>query len=575
MAHLHKKIKKGKAYYYIREMARVDGKPKVINQVYLGSVEKILSLALAKERPAGVDRIQTQQFGSLWLAQQVEKELGIVSLIDQVVPKGTKETGPTIGQYFLLAAINRMIEPRSKLALPEWFDKTAVRHLFHVDPESLDSRKFWRKWDRVSEKEIKCISSKLFEKIAKYEKEPSDCFLFDTTNYYTYLASKTSSELAARGKSKEGRNWLRQIGFALLVSKNNRLPLFYREYEGNCHDSKVFARVLDDMVAAMHSAGSPDKVLTVVFDKGMNSEDNMAALDARENVRFITTYSTYFAEDLIHKSLKEFSVVDIPRNKEFQAKGREDDQMLALRTTGTFWGKERVVIVTYSPRTATNQRYQLEKKLLTLRAFLQEMKPKVSSKAPQWRKKSKIIERYEKRCRELHLPKELYDVSVSELPAGLKMTFRKNSYQISRYLERLGKNIIITSHLDWDTADIVSAKLDQYKVEEAFRQTKNHEHCSMRPVWHWTDSKIRCHILTCVIALCFLRIIEMKLMQNKVNISGNKAIDKMKHLNSCLCWGEMQKKPVRLLEEPTPEQARILRVFGRQITSGVLQKYAV
>lgn len=574
MAHLHKKIKKGKPYYYIREMARVGGKPKVINQVYLGSVEKILSLALAKERPAGVDRIQTQEFGSLWLAQQVEKELGIVSLIDQVVPKGPKETGPTIGQYFLLAAINRMIEPRSKLALPEWFDKTAVRHLFHVDPETLDSRKFWRKWDRVSEKEIKCISSKLFEKIAKYEKEPSDCFLFDTTNYYTYLASKTSSELAARGKNKEGRNWLRQIGFALLVSKNNRLPLFYREYEGNCHDSKVFARVLDDMIAAMHSAGSPDKVLTVVFDKGMNSEDNMAALDARKNVRFITTYSTYFAEDLIRRSLKEFSVVDIPKNKEFQAKGREDDQMLAFRTTGTFWGKERVVIVTYSPRTATNQRYQFEKKLLTLRAFLQEMKPKVSSKAPQWRKKSKIIDRYEKRCRELHLPKELYDVSVSELPAGLKLTFRKNSYQISRYLERLGKNIIITSHLDWDTAGIVSAKLDQYKVEEAFRQTKNHEHCSMRPVWHWTDSKIRCHILTCVIALCFLRIIEMKLMQSKVSISGNKAIDKMKHLHSCLCWSEMHEKPVRLLEEPTPEQARILRVFGRQISSGVLQKYA-
>ena len=45
MAHLHKKMKKGRPYYYIREIARVDGKPKVINQIYLGSIERIIQLA--------------------------------------------------------------------------------------------------------------------------------------------------------------------------------------------------------------------------------------------------------------------------------------------------------------------------------------------------------------------------------------------------------------------------------------------------------------------------------------------------------------------------------------------------
>jgi hypothetical protein len=49
MAHLHKKIKKGKAFSYVREMARVNGKPKVVSQVYLGTAEKIL--ALASEKP--------------------------------------------------------------------------------------------------------------------------------------------------------------------------------------------------------------------------------------------------------------------------------------------------------------------------------------------------------------------------------------------------------------------------------------------------------------------------------------------------------------------------------------------
>jgi hypothetical protein len=45
MPHIHKKIKKGRPYYYIREIARVDGKPKVISQIYLGSIERILEMA--------------------------------------------------------------------------------------------------------------------------------------------------------------------------------------------------------------------------------------------------------------------------------------------------------------------------------------------------------------------------------------------------------------------------------------------------------------------------------------------------------------------------------------------------
>jgi len=52
MAHIHKKMKKGRPYYYVREIARVDGKPKVINQVYLGSPDRILEMARSKKKHA-------------------------------------------------------------------------------------------------------------------------------------------------------------------------------------------------------------------------------------------------------------------------------------------------------------------------------------------------------------------------------------------------------------------------------------------------------------------------------------------------------------------------------------------
>ncbi len=44
MTHIHKKITKGRPYYYVRETGRVKGKTKVLSQAYLGSPEKILQL---------------------------------------------------------------------------------------------------------------------------------------------------------------------------------------------------------------------------------------------------------------------------------------------------------------------------------------------------------------------------------------------------------------------------------------------------------------------------------------------------------------------------------------------------
>ena len=42
--HLHKKKQGSKVYYYLREIKRVDGKPKVTSQIYLGNANKVATL---------------------------------------------------------------------------------------------------------------------------------------------------------------------------------------------------------------------------------------------------------------------------------------------------------------------------------------------------------------------------------------------------------------------------------------------------------------------------------------------------------------------------------------------------
>jgi transposase len=572
MAHLHKKMKKGRPYYYVREIARVDGKPKVVNQVYIGGVERILELATGAAQGGVPVRLQAQEFGALWLAQHIESKVGLAGIIDALVPQAANEKGPSVGEYFLYCVFNRLIDAASKRALPDWFQSTAIRHIRPVDTDALTSQRFWKKWERVGEADLEAIAKALFHRLAELEPPRSDCFMFDTTNYFTYMASDTQSDLAKRGKNKDGKDWLRQISLALLVERDTRLPLFYRVYEGNRHDSKVFARVLDSMSKAMADAAPDANTLTMVFDKGMNAEENIASIDSRERLGFVTTYSTYFAEELAQVDRARFAYVDTPRNRRLKEAGRSDDLLLAWRTRGEFWGLERTVVVTYNPLTASKQRYSFDRKLEELQQELYSMRAKFREQKAQWKSEQQFRKRYAEICRALYLSDDLYDLEFSVKDGDPRMSFRKNHYRIGKQINKFGKNILITDRHAWSTDEIVQASLDRYAVEESFRQSKDDDLVGAMPVRHWTDSKIRCHLFCCVAALAYLRLIDLQLKRAEVDMTASAAMRELHRLHSCLVWSSAHGKPKRIIEEPTEIQAKILKAFGHEISSGVLHQ---
>ena len=79
MAHLHKKMKKGRPYYYVREMGRVGGKLKVIEQIYLGSPERIKELATSDKGTC--KNILLQELGALWLANLMAGKFDLAAIV--------------------------------------------------------------------------------------------------------------------------------------------------------------------------------------------------------------------------------------------------------------------------------------------------------------------------------------------------------------------------------------------------------------------------------------------------------------------------------------------------------------
>ena len=141
MAHFHIKTKKGRPYLYVREIARVNGKPKVISQTYIGSPEKVAGLVRGQN--VDVVTVKVEEFGALWLSCEIDKDIDLSGLIDHIIPRADRETGPSIGEYFLYCVFNRMVQAVSKNKLASWYRSTAIQHIRPVDIEELTSQRYW------------------------------------------------------------------------------------------------------------------------------------------------------------------------------------------------------------------------------------------------------------------------------------------------------------------------------------------------------------------------------------------------------------------------------------------------
>ena len=124
MGFLFDKKKRGRIYTYWGESARVRGRPRLVEQIYLGPKERVLEeikAAYTRGSAPGLTplrKLEHKEFGaSAWFWQWAEK-LELVKIIDRHVPAvGEKRrTQLSVGHYLVLAAINRAIRAKSKRA---------------------------------------------------------------------------------------------------------------------------------------------------------------------------------------------------------------------------------------------------------------------------------------------------------------------------------------------------------------------------------------------------------------------------------------------------------------------------
>jgi len=269
--HLVKKRVKGISYYSIAETKRVNGKPKTTILKYLGNAEKILNIAMGIEK-AGVAYTHVYDFGGVAALYFIAESLQLQRIIDMHAPK--RDQGLTVGEYLLLIVLNRAADPKSKRGIARWYRNTVLKRLMDVPSELLTSQNFWNHMGYLGKEEIRAIE-KGITRILLEENLSVDTLLYDITNFATYIQDHDDDQLARRGNNKQKRFDLNQINLAMLVTREDGIPLFHETYEGNMHDARKFPEIVAEIVMRLKEMSKNVRDVTLIFDKGNNSKDTL------------------------------------------------------------------------------------------------------------------------------------------------------------------------------------------------------------------------------------------------------------------------------------------------------------
>jgi transposase len=558
MASLYMKVIAGKPYWYLRQMARVEGKPKMVSERYLGSAAEIEALLEAREAAVAPARTRHLGFGDLAAVWGVLERLDVIGAIDEVVGARRSDAGASVGTYLGLAALNRVVAPRSKLAFADWWKTTAGDRITSVPTVALDHRRFWDAMHAITVDQLARVEQLLALRMIERFGLDISALALDMTNFATYIdTANAKAPIAQRGKAKQKRTDLRLVGLGLVVTRDGGVPLVAHAYPGNRPDVTQFATMID-LLAARHGAlaartGNAPGQITVVFDAGQNSIANFAHL-AQTGMAFIGSIPPSDCPDLLALPAQARTPVDPDRF----------GGLSALETRREVYGTDRRVILTHSPTLHAAQSAGFDQtvaKALKKLADLTDTLARGKTRRPH----AQVAAEIATITHDTWLRRVLHCTLTGATPAKHRLTVAvDNAARAALETEVFGKRILITKQDDWPVPDVVAGYRSQADAEFSFRQLKDPHVVSFSPMHHWTDHNIRVHTFTCVLALQIAHLMRRQAEQAGTHLSVPDLLDQLAGIQeTVLIYPSTGGRPKarRMLTETDDTQDQLIDIF--------------
>lgn len=492
MATIQSKTSRGHKYWYIVESKRINGKPRPIVLAYLGKADSLL------KRLQGITskiRLKSYSHGGVGALLDIASKLDVCVIINKYIdskkhyrPKKPMSNNLTAGITLTLAAIGRVCMPTSKRGWLSWAKTTTLQYLLRCSLSKIDSQHFWDLMDALPVDKIPKIEADILANVFKIYGIESDSLFFDTTNFFTYIDStNVRSTIARRGRNKQKRHDLRQVGLAMVVTKDDMIPLFHLVYDGNISDTVVFRKVIGNVKLRMENLGLDLGKHTIIFDRGNNSKKNLAILE-KLDLCYVGALTPYHHKKLIADATDNFKEINIDGNI-----------LKFYRDRKIIWGQERTVVVFISSKLKAGRIRGIYQSISKVEKKLKELQISLESKGAKKRDRKKLEEKIVSMIKGQYI-KNVIKWELEEISSGRFMLKFSINYKLLKKIEdNLGFRIIMTNRHSWSTASIIGAYHGQSKIENAFKNLKNPYHLAITPQFHWTDHKIRVHMFICVL----------------------------------------------------------------------------
>jgi len=532
MPSIIKKKIKGNIYYYYAESKRVNGKPRYVNQKYLGKAETLL------EKINGLTAVKAPlysivlDFADAALLYDIALRLDIVNIINSHA--GKRNQGASIGEYALIAAINRALSPSSKNSIAGWYKETVLSRLLPVKENLLIPQNYWNHMC-ISDDALTGIEDDFVKIIVEKYQIDTSHLIYDATNFYTYIDTASDSKLAKRGHNKEKRNDLKIVGLSMMITPECGIPLLYDTYPGNTPDSRQFAVMLEKLKARYEKLTRRSADVTVVFDRGNNSRDNIEIL---ENEQF----PLYYVGGLKRNQCSELFAAD---NSEYvPLNGDNFNGAKAFRTTKFVYKRNMTVVAVYNQNLYDGQLQGISNNIDKTASKLADLQKQLLNRAEGLVAKGRTptaasVDKQVKAILSAEFMDEIFDYEISALNDitgnagnGIPMlNYSLNTVKLENIKTTfLGKTVLFTNRHDWTNEEIASSYRSAWHIEHAFRQMKDTDHLAVRPLFHWTDQKIKVHIFYCVLAYRLCCLLKKELLAKGINDSINQIFEQLHSL---------------------------------------------
>jgi transposase len=595
MAYLNKSTRKGKTYYSLHESYRDEnGKVRTRHVKYLGTVNKLAG-------PKAGQVTDVRSYGDVRALLNIIDGIEMRKILNANVPKGG---GVDAGRLFAILVINRLVRPVSKNSMADWFSRTALPDMLETAAEKLNSQNLSTFLDYLTDERIQRIEDALVTNAVKKFQLDTESVIFDITSTYTYGSIEG---LSAYGYSRDHRPDLEQVNIGLAVTRNGYVPIMHRVFEGNVPDVVT----LPSTATALRSHS--DRRITLIYDRGFLSGENVKMLDALDQFDFICGA----------KWTKDISdVVDEARKMKLLQPLKErsqDDWLSSCQLLRDVYGKKRNILVYHSTAKERTDRETRMRRLEHIQAELEEFRSSVDRMNKDHdklvialhkitecmksffdinivdheavddititRKNDINVDQRRLRWLDERLPlfidslkgKELgnqevrqlindelgnlrkcYNVNIERSKQRSMFTFQKDDEKVKEAEQYDGFFVLLSSNEQQMAEEVLDIYIAKDGIEKGFMTIKNP--IELAPLRHWTPQRVKAHIFVCVTAYMLYSLARLILRRAGEHGSVEDALARLGDVKDYSLDG----KGDRLLTKMTDEQFKFDLIFASQ-----------